>query len=434
MDPGARPARADQPRPRAPLAAAAAPALGTLPARPALRRHRRVPRLPRRLRLPPLGAAAPAAAGGRPLRLPADVRPRLRHRARPRRPRRAPDRAAGARGRARRLAPGGDDLRAVGARRAAGQRPGRRRGARTPPGRHRCAAARRARRPTCSRTSWQAGCRPWPSRGRAQGSRPWPRAPGAPSRRWRRSWKAPSRHTGAVICPRSAASLERSLRDGSIVGLAATNALELGIDISGLDAVLLAGWPGTRASLWQQAGRAGRAGTRSLALFVAADDPLDTYVVHHPEALFGQPVEATVMDPDNPHVLGAPPGGGGRRAAADARPTSPCSAPHARELVDALVARGILRRRPGGWYWARTDRATDHVSLRGVGRGRRHRRAAHRPGAGHDRRGLGALAGAHGGGPRAPGRDLRRHRARPRARHGDAWCGATRAGARSPSR
>jgi DEAD/DEAH box helicase domain-containing protein len=166
--------------------------------------------------------------------------------------------------------------------------------------------------------------------------------------------------------PEERRGLERSLRDGSLVGLAATNALELGIDISGLDAVLLAGWPGTRASLWQQAGRAGRAGTRSLAVFVAADDPLDTYLVHHPEAVFGQSVEATVMDPENPHVL-AP----HLAAAAAELPLTEADLPlfgrDARALVEALVARGILRRRPTGWYWARTDRATDHVSLRGSG-------------------------------------------------------------------
>jgi DEAD/DEAH box helicase domain-containing protein len=166
--------------------------------------------------------------------------------------------------------------------------------------------------------------------------------------------------------PEERRELERALRSGAIIGLAATNALELGIDISGLDAVLLAGWPGTRASLWQQAGRAGRAGTRSLAVYVAADDPLDTYVVHHPEVVFGQPVEATVLDPDNPHVLGPH-----LAAAAAELPLREADfalfGPPARGLVDALVARGILRRRPNGWYWARTDRASDHVSLRGAG-------------------------------------------------------------------
>ncbi len=166
--------------------------------------------------------------------------------------------------------------------------------------------------------------------------------------------------------PEERRELERALRTGSLVGLAATNALELGVDVSGLDAVLLAGWPGTRASMWQQAGRAGRAGARSLAVFVAADDPLDTYVVHHPEAVLGQPVEAAVLDPDNPHVLGPH-----LAAAAAELPLREADlglfGPRTPELLEALVAKGILRRRPSGWFWARTDRAGDHVSLRGSG-------------------------------------------------------------------
>ncbi len=165
--------------------------------------------------------------------------------------------------------------------------------------------------------------------------------------------------------PQDRRVLERGLREGSLRGLAATNALELGIDISGLDAVVMAGWPGRRASLWQQAGRAGRSGAESLAVLVAADDPLDTYLVRHPEAIFVEPVESTVMDPENPHVL-AP----HLAAAAAELPLVEADlelfGPTAPRLLSVLVENGILRRRPAGWFWAREDRPTDHLSLRGA--------------------------------------------------------------------
>ena len=165
--------------------------------------------------------------------------------------------------------------------------------------------------------------------------------------------------------PQERRELERALRAGELRGLAATNALELGVDISGLDAVLLAGWPGRRANLWQQAGRAGRSGRESLAVFIAADDPLDTYLLDHPEAIFGAPIESTVMDPANPHVL-AP----HLAAAAHELPLTeddlPMFGTSARGVVDLLVARGILRRRPAGWFWARDDRPGDHLNLRGT--------------------------------------------------------------------
>ncbi|MFI6321421.1 DEAD/DEAH box helicase [Nonomuraea sp. NPDC050556] len=160
--------------------------------------------------------------------------------------------------------------------------------------------------------------------------------------------------------------LEKALRDGSLLGLATTNALELGVDVSGLDAVLIAGWPGTRASLWQQAGRAGRAGQDALAVLIARDDPLDTYLVHHPDALFGQPIETIVLDPDNPYVLGPH-----LCAAAAEIPLTaedlPIFGKTATTVADDLVTQGLLRKRQSGWFWTRRERATDLADIRGSG-------------------------------------------------------------------
>ncbi|WP_396449764.1 DEAD/DEAH box helicase [Actinomadura sp.] len=170
----------------------------------------------------------------------------------------------------------------------------------------------------------------------------------------------------AGYLPEERRALEAALRSRSIVGLASTNALELGVDVSGLDAVLVCGWPGTRASLWQQAGRAGRSGQSALAVLVARDDPLDTYLVHHPEAIFGTPVEATVLDPDNPYVLEPH-----LCAAASEMPLTeedlPLFGPATADLLPDLVRRGFLRRRPAGWYWTRRDKAADLADIRGAG-------------------------------------------------------------------
>ncbi|WP_239516450.1 MULTISPECIES: DEAD/DEAH box helicase [unclassified Streptomyces] len=166
--------------------------------------------------------------------------------------------------------------------------------------------------------------------------------------------------------PEERRALERALHSGELLGLAATTALELGVDVSGLDAVLITGYPGTRASLWQQAGRAGRSGQGALAVLIARDDPLDTYLVHHPEALFRQPVEATVLDPDNPYVL-AP----HLCAAAAELPLTEADlalfGPAAAELLPQLEAAKLLRRRATAWHWTRRERACDLTDIRGGG-------------------------------------------------------------------
>ncbi|AHH93709.1 DEAD/DEAH box helicase [Kutzneria albida] len=171
----------------------------------------------------------------------------------------------------------------------------------------------------------------------------------------------------AGFLPEERRALERALSQGELLGVATTNALELGVDIAGLDAVVVAGYPGTLASFWQQAGRAGRAGDGSLVVFVARDDPLDTYLVHHPAAVLDRPVEATVLDPANPYVL-APQLA---CAAAELPLTEDCLAGFggdvARSVLDELVADGVLRKRPTGWYWTSHERPHASVDIRGSG-------------------------------------------------------------------
>ncbi|TSE00818.1 DEAD/DEAH box helicase [Skermania sp. ID1734] len=157
-------------------------------------------------------------------------------------------------------------------------------------------------------------------------------------------------------------ALEAALADGSLLGAATTNALELGVDIAGLDAVVVAGFPGTVASFWQQSGRAGRAGQGALVVLVARDDPLDTYLVHNPAALLNKPVEATVTDPTNPYVLG---------------PQLLCAAAElpltdeevrgydAWDLLTELADEGLIKRRGHGWFVGADVHPHDALDIRG---------------------------------------------------------------------
>ncbi|ADJ50492.1 DEAD/DEAH box helicase-like protein [Amycolatopsis mediterranei S699] len=167
--------------------------------------------------------------------------------------------------------------------------------------------------------------------------------------------------------PEERRALESALLAGRLLGVATTNALELGVDIAGLDAVVLAGYPGTLASFWQQAGRAGRSGDSALVVFVARDDPLDTYLVHHPAALLSRPVETAVLDPANPYVL-AP-------QLACAAAELPLTLPElevfggaaAQEVLAELAEQKLVRRRSSGWYWTSRDRPHAEVGIRGTG-------------------------------------------------------------------
>lgn len=161
-------------------------------------------------------------------------------------------------------------------------------------------------------------------------------------------------------------ALEAGLHSGRLRGLASTNALELGVDVAGMDAVLVSGFPGRLSSFWQQAGRAGRRGQDAMVLLLAREDPLDTYLLDHPELVFDAPVERAVLHPDNPRVLGPH-----LAAAAQELPLSSADerwfGPTMQAAARALAAQGVLRDRGARYYWTRPDRAVDFINLRSLG-------------------------------------------------------------------
>ncbi|MBV7363039.1 DEAD/DEAH box helicase [Actinomycetaceae bacterium TAE3-ERU4] len=167
--------------------------------------------------------------------------------------------------------------------------------------------------------------------------------------------------------PEERRELESGLREGSIQALVTTSALELGIDISGLDATVTVGWPGTRASLWQQVGRSGRGGSAGISFFIASANPLDNFLVTHPQEL-SAPSEQAVFDTSNPFVLGP------HICAAAAELPIRDSDLEIFGLTDfqvlySLAETGLVSKRPAGWFWNATlpYSAHDLADLRGMG-------------------------------------------------------------------
>ncbi len=171
----------------------------------------------------------------------------------------------------------------------------------------------------------------------------------------------------AGYLPQERRALEDALTAGDLRGVAATEALELGIDVGGLDAVVLAGYPGTAAAFWQRLGRAGRSGREAIGVLVAEDDPLDQYLVAHPDQLLGRPPEDAIADPANPHVLGPH-----LRCACQEHPLDVEEArrwfgPSAPDLLAADADAGVLRERGGRYFWVGRRRAAAEVDLRSAG-------------------------------------------------------------------
>src|SRR2546430_12242066 len=164
--------------------------------------------------------------------------------------------------------------------------------------------------------------------------------------------------------PSRGRAVEKGLREGEVLGVVSTTALELGVDIGHLDVAVVAGYPGGIASLWQQAGRAGRRSGRSVALMVATSAPLDQFMVTHPEYLFGTPPEHARVNPNNPFILV-----NHLKCAAFELPIAEderFGELDVRKFLAALDDEGGLHHAGRYWHWAAETYPADHTSLRTV--------------------------------------------------------------------
>lgn len=166
--------------------------------------------------------------------------------------------------------------------------------------------------------------------------------------------------------PRERRAIEEGLRRGTVKAVVSTNALELGIDIGQLEACIITGYPGTVASTWQQAGRAGRRGEISLALLVANSEPLNQYVVAHPDYFFGRSPERALVDPNNLIILT-----NHVRCAAFELPFSgaePFGSAAVEEILQFLEEEQVLYHSGGRYHWMEDAYPAEEISLRSATR------------------------------------------------------------------
>ncbi len=165
--------------------------------------------------------------------------------------------------------------------------------------------------------------------------------------------------------PAERRAVERGLREGRIRLAAATNALELGMDIGGMQAVLMAGYPGTLASTWQQAGRAGRGTEASLAVLLLGSTPLEQYLARHPEYIFGQSPERALVNPDHPLILLDHLQCAAAELPLEAEAGFGSLSPAAvRPYLEYLRESGLLRPSRGRYYWSGASAPARRVGLR----------------------------------------------------------------------
>ncbi len=165
--------------------------------------------------------------------------------------------------------------------------------------------------------------------------------------------------------PEERRAIERKLVDREILGVASTSALELGIDIGSLDACILVGYPGTVASTWQRAGRAGRGEDEALIFLIGQNTPMDQYLMMHSGYLFEQAPEQAVVDPDNPHVVI-----GHLKCATHELPLADAEVanfgPYADVVLELLEDDAWVKHLSENWYWSATEYPATGVNLRNI--------------------------------------------------------------------